>query len=79
MRARLFHVVAPTTAVWFVAFAVLLFFVDDLRAADRMIWLWTCLAGWILGLVGLAVYAWQRRAARRGAGSANRMALQERI
>jgi len=41
--------------------------------------LWTCLAGFVLGLLGLSVYAWQRRAARRGARSANQMALDESI
>ncbi|GAA2006532.1 DUF2530 domain-containing protein [Nakamurella flavida] len=78
VRADLAHIVIPATVVWFVAFVVLLFFLDDLRAHQAMIWLWTCLAGGLLGLVGLAVYGWQRRAARQGRRSANAMALQER-
>ena len=32
-----------------------------------MVWLWTCLAGFILGLLGLSVYALQRRAAASAA------------
>jgi hypothetical protein len=79
VRAGLAHIVIPITATWFVGFLVLLFFIDDLRAHDAMIWLWTCLAGWVLGLIGLSVYFWQRRAARRGRRSANRMALDERL
>jgi len=44
-----------------------------------MVWLWTCLAGFVLGLMGLSVYSWQRRAARRGSRSASQMALDEAI
>ncbi len=79
VRAGLAHIVIPATAIWFVGFVVLLFFVDDLRAHDAMIWLWTCLAGFILGLLGLSVYALQRRAARLGRRTANQMALDESI
>jgi len=79
VRAGLAHIVIPATAIWFVGFVVLLFFVDDLRAHDAMTWLWTCLAGWVLGLIGLSIYLWQRRSARRGSRSANRMALDEQL
>jgi len=79
VRAGLAHIVVPVTALWFVAFVVLLFFTDDLRAHDAMIWLWTCLAGGVLGLIGLSIYFWQRRSARRGSRSANRMALDEQL
>jgi hypothetical protein len=44
------------TALWFVAFVVLLPFWNWLGAHDHRIWLWTCLAGWLLGLVGFAIY-----------------------
>lgn len=71
--------VIPGTAAWFVLFVVLLFFVPSLRAHDVLIWLWTALAGWLLGFVGLAIYAWQRTAARRGSRGASSMALQEEI
>jgi hypothetical protein len=79
VQAGLAHVVVPGTALWFVGFVVLLFFVDDLRAHDALIWLWTFLAGWVLGLIGLAIYAWQRRAARRGTRGSSAMALDEQL
>ena len=69
----------PGTAVWFVAFVALLFAIPALREHDAMIWLWTALAGWLLGFVGLAIYGWQRAAARRGSRGASRMALEEQI
>jgi hypothetical protein len=47
------RVVAIGTAAWFVGFVVLLPFYDWLGRHDHRIWLWTCLAGWILGLIGL--------------------------
>lgn len=79
VKAGLAHVVVPGTALWFVGFVVLLFFIGDLRAHDAMIWLWTFLAGWVLGLIGLAIYFWQRRAARRGTRGSSSMALEERF
>ncbi|AZI59356.1 DUF2530 domain-containing protein [Nakamurella antarctica] len=74
-KAELTRVVVPGTILWFVAFVVLLFFIDDLRNSDAMIWLWTCMTGWILGLVGLGIYGWQRSAARRGRRGAQTSAL----
>jgi hypothetical protein len=79
VKAGLAHVVIPGTALWFVGFVVLLFFISDLRANDAMIWLWTFLAGWVLGLIGLAIYFWQRRAARRGTRGSSSMALDEQF
>jgi len=79
VRTGLWHIAVPGTVSWLIAFVVLLFFIPQLRANDAMVWLWTCLAGFVLGLLGLSVYAWQRRAARRGARSANQMALDESI
>lgn len=75
--AGLAHVIIPGTAVWFVAFVILLFLIPTLRAHDAMVWLWTALAGWLLGFVGLAIYGWQRAAARRGSRGASRAALEE--
>jgi hypothetical protein len=75
----IWHVAIPGTIIWFVALVVLLFFIPGLQANDAMIWLWTCLAGFVLGLLGLSVYGWQRRAARLGRRSANQMALRERL
>lgn len=79
VNAGLAQVVVPATAIWFVGFVVLLFFIPRLRSHGEMIWLWTFLAGWVLGLIGLTIYGWQRRAARRGARGASRMALDEKI
>ena len=46
-------VVAIGTAIWFTGFVVLLPFYTWLGRHDHRIWLWTCLAGWILGVIGL--------------------------
>jgi hypothetical protein len=43
------------TALWFVGFVALLPFYGWLGRHDHRIWLWTCLAGWILGFVGYAI------------------------
>ncbi len=69
------YIVVPGTIVWFTAFAVLLFFTDRLQEHNAMIWLWTCLAGGLLGFVGLGIHHWQRQAARRGRRGAQRSAL----
>lgn len=42
-------------AAWAIAGVVLLFFRDQLVEAGREGWLWTCLAGVLWGLPGLAV------------------------
>lgn len=58
-------VVLTGTSLWFVAWCVLLVY----RYGDHVvtgIWLSTCLAGWLLGLIGTAIMYWQRAAARRG-------------
>ena len=75
IRTGVTSIVVPATIAWFIGFIGLLFFVDSLRAHSAMIWLWTCLAGGVLGLVGLAVYSWQRAAARRGSRGAQTSAL----
>lgn len=79
VAAGVWHLAVPGTIIWFAAFVVLLFFIPDLKANEAMVWLWTCLAGFVLGLLGLALYGWQRRAARLGRRTANQMALDERI
>ena len=79
MRANLFHIVVPVTVIWFVAFVIMLFDIPGLREHGHLIWLWTAAAGAFLGGLGLSVYAWQRRAARRGGKSAQQMALDEKI
>ncbi len=50
-------------ALWAVAGLVLLFFRDWLSRHHHTGWLWTCLAGVLCGLVGLAMMI--RRDARR--------------
>ena len=76
VRSGVAYIVVPGTVVWLAAFVVLLFFTDSLRAADATIWLWTCLAGFLLGLLGLSIFAWQRAAARRGHRGAQTSALE---
>ena len=44
--------VAVGTVLWLVAFVMLLPFVGRLKADDHLWWLWTCLAGFGLGLAG---------------------------
>lgn len=57
------------TALWAVAVCALLIarYVFD---ALPPIWLWTAMAGTFLGMIGMPIMAWQRRAARRGARGA---------
>ncbi len=55
------------TALFVVAFLVLLAFTDELRAEDRTWWLWTCAAGAVLGFYG--IYHCRRRAAALAARS----------
>jgi hypothetical protein len=50
-------------AIWLVAFVALLPFYGRLEDAGRVWWLWTCLAGFGLGLFGLE-YCRRRRRAR---------------
>ena len=51
------------TAVWLVAFIALLPFYGTLEESGRLWWLWTCLAGFGLGLFGLE-YCRRRRKVR---------------
>ncbi|MGV8857806.1 DUF2530 domain-containing protein [Rhodoglobus sp.] len=45
---------------WVIALAVLLLFIEPLNAAGNLWWLWTAVAGLVLGLIGL-VYTHVRR------------------
>lgn len=54
-------VVAIGTAAWFVAFCI--FLILHSHVDER--WIWTSLAGWALGLIGLPLIRAQRRAAER--------------
>ena len=60
------------TTAWFVALCVLLVgrYVFDVFPP---IWVWTALAGTVLGLIGVPIMAWQRRANRRGSRGAQRL------
>ncbi len=49
--------------LWLVAFVALLPFYGRLQDSGRLWWLWTCLAGFGLGLLGLE-YCRRRRKAR---------------
>jgi hypothetical protein len=41
--------------LWFIGFVVLVPFYDWLGRHGHRVWLWTCLAGWIVGLIGYLV------------------------
>jgi hypothetical protein len=58
------RIVLIGTVLWFVAFVALLPFYGWLGRHDHRIWLWTCLAGWLLGLVGSALMLRHRRLGR---------------
>lgn len=79
VRIGVWHIAVPGGVLCVVVSVVLLFFVPQLREADALIWLWSFLAaaGWCL--VGLSIYGWQRRAARRGARGVSHSALDEVI
>ncbi|MGB3673988.1 MAG: DUF2530 domain-containing protein [Candidatus Nanopelagicales bacterium] len=55
------------TACFALAFVVLLFFRSALEESGSTWWLWTCLAGAVMGILGIA-YTTRRRAAYRAAG-----------
>lgn len=62
------HTVAVGSALWLVAFLALLPFVQALRDSDRLWWLWTCIAGLGLGLIGLEYCRRRRNAIRSQPG-----------
>ncbi|MGI8625205.1 MAG: DUF2530 domain-containing protein, partial [Geodermatophilaceae bacterium] len=49
------------TALSLIGFLVLLFFIPDLRRADAMVWLWSFLSAFFVGLWGLGIAVWQRK------------------
>lgn len=59
-------VVLAGTIAWFAAAVVLAI------VGVGGVWLATCLTGGALGLLGLLIIAWQRRAAQRGSRGAQR-------
>jgi hypothetical protein len=58
--------VALGTGLWLLAFVLLLPFYGQLRDDGRLWWLWTCLAGFGLGLVGWEYCRRRRRRRRAG-------------
>lgn len=64
MNARRIALVG--TALWFVAFVVLLCFWGWLGEHDHRDWLWTSLAGWILGVLGTLLVSKHRHEGRTG-------------
>lgn len=54
------------TSAWFVAFVVLLV------VGVAPVWIFTALAGVLLGFLGIALMFWQRSASRRGVRGAQR-------
>lgn len=61
------RVAVAGTALSLVGFLVLLFFLPELRRNDAMVWLWSFLAAFLIGLWGLGIAAWQGKARRRAA------------
>ncbi|MBA2555413.1 MAG: DUF2530 domain-containing protein [Geodermatophilaceae bacterium] len=57
-------IIVAGTAAWFIAFVVLLFFAGSLSDNGDLVWLWTALAGWVLGLAGLWIAVRQQRRRR---------------
>ncbi|HSZ31629.1 MAG TPA: DUF2530 domain-containing protein [Pseudonocardiaceae bacterium] len=57
------------TLGWFAAAMVLLL------TGGPPAWIWACLTGGLLGLIGFAMIHWQRSAARRGSRGAQRDVL----
>ena len=58
------RIVLIGTGLFFLAFAALLPWYTWLGQHHHRVWLWTCLAGWILGLIGYAVIGRHRAAGR---------------
>jgi hypothetical protein len=56
--------VAVGTVLWLLAFVLLLPFYGKLQETDREWWLWTCVAGFGLGIIGWD-YCRRRRHRRR--------------
>lgn len=59
------RVAVTGTALSLIGLLVLLFFIPALRRADAMIWLWSFLAAFLIGLWGLGIAAWQSKTRSR--------------
>jgi MYXO-CTERM domain-containing protein len=60
------------TVLWAVALIVTLIMRDDLQDDGRTWWIWTCVAGVALGLLGLLVTVRRRRRLARNGAAAQR-------
>jgi hypothetical protein len=65
LEADTVRIVVVGTALWFAGFLVLLPLRGRLAEDGNEIWLWTCLAGGLLGLLGLLLAVRARTASRR--------------
>lgn len=65
----LLPIVIVGTLIWFAGFVVLAIH-DFGGGRTPSVWLWTCLAGVVISLIGIGIMSWQRAAARRGSRSA---------
>lgn len=64
VRMNTQRIVTVGTTLWFAAFVALLPCYGWLGRHDHRVWLWTCLAGWLLGLLGSAIMIKHRREGR---------------
>ena len=64
VRMNTGRIVAVGTALFFVAFVALLPFYGWLGDHHHRIWLWTALAGWVLGIIGWMIMLRHRRLGR---------------
>ncbi len=47
--------------IWIIALALILVFIGPLTAAGDAWWLWACVGGIVLGLVGVFYTQWRRK------------------
>ncbi|HVV11643.1 DUF2530 domain-containing protein [Amycolatopsis sp.] len=65
----LFPIVIVGTAAWLVGFVVLA--IRDFGGGRTPgVWMWTCLSGVVISLIGMGIMTWQRAARSRGSRSA---------
>jgi hypothetical protein len=62
-------VVVVGTSLWLLGFLALLVARLAFHTGSAT-WMWTCLAGAVLGVIGYGIFRWQRAAVRRGARGA---------
>jgi hypothetical protein len=58
------RIVVVGTTLWFIAFVALLPWYGWLGTHHHRVWLWTCLAGGVLGLIGYVIIGRHRAAGR---------------